>query len=114
MFNEAQHYPVRGVFHLGHYPDADQIKVLSTGWSTVDRCFQAFAPVAGGGDRIPGHGKSTWVNNLVINLCRTAQLAHRDILARDACNSTPARQDAPLFRPHHGYRDELRPDALCH
>lgn len=68
MFNEAQHYPVRGVFRLDQYPDAPQIETLSTGWSTIDRHFRVFSPSLVVVTGIPSHGKSTWVNNLVINL----------------------------------------------
>lgn len=67
MFNEAQFYPVRGVFRLDQYPEAPEIQTLSTGWSTIDQHFQLFTPSLLVVTGIPGFGKSTWVNHLMIN-----------------------------------------------
>lgn len=68
MFNEAQPYPVRGLFRLDQYPEAGEIRTLSTGWGTIDRHFQVFAPSLVVVTGIPSHGKSTWVNHLLINI----------------------------------------------
>lgn len=67
MFNEAQPYPVRGVFRLDQYPEAGEITVLSTGWGTIDAHFRLFAPSLVVVTGIPSHGKSTWVNHLLVN-----------------------------------------------
>lgn len=68
MFNEAQPYPVRGLFQLNQYPEASTISTFSTGWATVDRHFQPFAPSLVVVTGVPSHGKSTWVNHLLVNL----------------------------------------------
>src|SRR6185295_10311301 len=67
MFNEAQPYPVKGVFRLDQYPDAPEITTLSTGWGTVDAHFKLFAPSLVIVTGIPSHGKSSWVNHLLVN-----------------------------------------------
>lgn len=67
MFNEAQHYPVRGVFRLDQYPEAGELTTLSTGWDTVDTLMRLFTPSLTVVTGIPGNGKSTWVNHLCIN-----------------------------------------------
>jgi twinkle protein len=68
MFNEAQNYPVRGLFRLDQYPEASEIATLSTGWEPLDRHFRVFAPSLVAITGIPSHGKSTWVTNLIINI----------------------------------------------
>lgn len=68
LLNAAQHYPVKGVFTLADYPDAPPIKTFATGWETLDQLMKMFAPSLTVVTGIPGHGKSTWLTNLLINL----------------------------------------------
>jgi twinkle protein len=70
ILNEAQHYPVRGLFQLHQYPDAPGIQALSTGWETLDVHFKLFTPSLVIVSGVPSHGKSTWVNHLLINAAR--------------------------------------------
>lgn len=70
MFHEAQNYPVRGLFQLHQYPDAPGIQALSTGWETLDVHFKLFTPSLVVVSGVPSHGKSTWVNHLLINAAR--------------------------------------------
>lgn len=66
----AQPYPVKGVFRLLDYPDLPAVKTYSTGWDTVDELMKLFTPSLTIVTGIPGHGKSTWVTNLMINAAR--------------------------------------------
>jgi twinkle protein len=66
--NGARPYPVRGLYRLSDYPDRDPLATFSTGWSTLDRHLQIFAGELMVVTGIPGHGKSTWVLNLLVNL----------------------------------------------
>ena len=67
MFNEAQNYPVKGIFTLDQYPEAGEITTLSTGWGTIDQHFKLFAPSLVVVTGVPSHGKSTWMNHLLVN-----------------------------------------------
>jgi twinkle protein len=68
VLNAAQPYPVKGLFSLSDYPDAPQVATYSTGWATVDELMKVFTPSFTVVTGIPGHGKSTWVMNLIINV----------------------------------------------
>lgn len=68
VLNGAQHYPVKGVFTLADYPDQEPVKTFETGWETMDELMKMFAPSLTAVTGIPGHGKSTWLTNLLINL----------------------------------------------
>jgi twinkle protein len=70
LLNAAQPYPVKGLFRLSDYPDLPALKTLSTGWDTVDELMKLFTPSLTVVTGIPGHGKSTWVTNLLINAAR--------------------------------------------
>lgn len=70
VLNAAQPYPVKGLFRLSNYPDLPNLTTLSTGWDTVDELMKLFTPSLTVVTGIPGHGKSTWVTNLLINAAR--------------------------------------------
>lgn len=68
--NDARPYPVKGLYRLSDYPDVGEPKTYSTGWADLDdhlRLWLGELMVVTG---IPGHGKSTWVMNLCVNLSR--------------------------------------------
>jgi twinkle protein len=67
--NEAQPYPVKGLYTLDKYPDAPAIVTLSTGFEMIDRdgLLKLFTPSLTTVIGIPGHGKSTWLSNLCCN-----------------------------------------------
>jgi twinkle protein len=71
VLNAAKQYPVRGLYRLSDYPDREPLFTFSTGWWTVDNHLQLFAGEFMVVTGIPGHGKSTWVLNL---LCNAASL----------------------------------------
>jgi len=64
----ARPYPVRGLYRLSDYPDLPPIPTFSIGWSTMDQHMKVFAGEFMVVTGIPGHGKSTWVLNAVVNL----------------------------------------------
>lgn len=68
VLNAAKPYPVRGLYRLSDYPEAEPLVVASTGWWTVDRHLQLFPGEFMVVTGIPSHGKSTWVLNLLTNL----------------------------------------------
>lgn len=71
LFNEAQNYPVRGLFQLHQYPDAPGIQALETGFGEImDQHVKLFTPSMFIVSGVPSHGKSTWVNHLLINAAR--------------------------------------------
>lgn len=76
VIRSARPYPVRGLYRLSEYPDLPPLETFSTGWETLDRVegpaaglrlFPGEFMVVTG---IPGHGKSTWVLNLIFNLAQ--------------------------------------------
>jgi twinkle protein len=67
VLNAAKPYPVRGLYRLGDYPERAALVTYPTGWWTVDRHFQLFPGEFMVVTGIPGHGKSTWVLNLLCN-----------------------------------------------
>lgn len=75
----ARPYPVRGLYRLSEYPDLPELETFSTGWITLDdvagpaaglRLFPGEFMVVTG---IPGHGKTSWVLNLIVNLAEQYQ-----------------------------------------
>jgi twinkle protein len=63
-------YPVTGLYRLSDYPDLPTLKTFQTGWSVLDsklRLFPGEFMVVTG---IPGHGKSTWVLNLCLQVAK--------------------------------------------
>jgi twinkle protein len=69
--NAAQPYPIRGVYHLSDYPEPPKVQTFSTGWWTLDRNVQVFPGEFMVVTGIPGHGKSSFVINLMVNLARS-------------------------------------------
>ena len=67
VINSARPFPVKGLYRLNEYPEGTGIETYSTGWATLDNHFLLFAPALVVVTGIPGHGKSTWLNNLLIN-----------------------------------------------
>lgn len=70
VLNAAQPYPVKGLFTIDDYPDAPDVLTYSTGWDTMDELMKLFTPSMTVVTGIPGHGKSTWLTNLMINAGR--------------------------------------------
>ncbi len=68
VLNAARPYPVRGLYRLSDYPDAEPMQTVSTGWWTVDRHLKLFPGEFMVVTGIPSHGKSTWVLNLLCNV----------------------------------------------
>jgi len=68
VINGAKPYPVRGLYRLSDYPESSPVPVFSTGWETIDRHVKIFPGEFMVVTWIPGHGKSTWVLNLLTNL----------------------------------------------
>jgi twinkle protein len=68
VLNGAKDYPVKGVYRFDDYPDKKQIETFSTGWETVDQIFKPFVPSFTVVTGVPGHGKSSWLMNLLVNL----------------------------------------------
>jgi twinkle protein len=67
----AKLWPVKGLYKLSDYPDAGDITTYSSGWPALDQNLQIargeFMVVTG----IPGHGKSTWLTALAMNLAKS-------------------------------------------
>ncbi len=70
MIDGAQPYPVRGLYRLTDYREGGALETLSTGWSTLDGHLRLYAGEFMVITGIPGHGKSAWVNNLLVNMAR--------------------------------------------
>lgn len=70
VINAAKPYPVRGLYRLSDYPEMGAINTISTGWWTLDRHLKLFPGEFMVVTGIPGHGKSTWVLNLLCNAAR--------------------------------------------
>ena len=67
---EAKPYPVKGVYRLSDYPEADEPRTYSTGWPEVDEHLRLWLGELLVVTGIPGHGKSTWTMNMCVNLAR--------------------------------------------
>lgn len=68
VLNGARPYPVRGLYQLSDYPEVRAVQTITTGWWTVDRHLKPFPGEFMVVTGIPGHGKSTWVLNLLCNI----------------------------------------------
>ena len=68
VLTAAKPYPVRGLYRLSEYPDLEPLRTYSTGWSTVDQHLRMFPGEFMVVTGIPGHGKTRWVLNLIVNL----------------------------------------------
>ena len=53
-----------------HYAEHGGLQTVNTGWPTVSECYKVAKKQLSIVTGIPGHGKSTWVDNLVMNLAR--------------------------------------------
>lgn len=73
VLNGAKPYPVRGLYKLDDYPEAQQHATITTGWSTVDEHIKPFPGMFMVVTGIPGHGKSTWVMNMLCNAAKHHQ-----------------------------------------
>lgn len=69
--NEARPYPVKGLYRLSDYPDVDEPRTYSTGWPDLDEHLRLWLGELLVVTGVPGHGKSTWVMNLCVNLARS-------------------------------------------
>lgn len=67
VINGAKPYPVRGLYRLSEFPQNGALPTFATGWSTLDQNLRLFAGEFMVVTGIPGHGKSTWVLNLLAN-----------------------------------------------
>lgn len=66
IINGAKPYPVRGLYKLSEYPEADELATYESGFPDLAlRIFQGEFIVVSG---VPGSGKSTWVEDLVTRL----------------------------------------------
>jgi twinkle protein len=65
--NEAKPYPVRGLYRLSEFPDLGGLTTYSTGWWPLDKNLRLFPGEFMVVTGVPGHGKSTWVLNLLSN-----------------------------------------------
>jgi len=68
VLNEAQRYPLRGLYRLSDYPDRPPIKLCQTGWVTLDEHLKLFPGELMVVTGIPGHGKSSWTAHLIANI----------------------------------------------
>ncbi len=120
---EAKPYPVRGLYQLNDYPDLPDVQVFSTGFSTLDQHFQLFAPSFTVITGIPGHGKSTFMTQLMINAARihgwrsaifTPEMSvvphmrkqMRSMLGGDIRDADEWLHDHIIFLDHIGHEDE--------
>lgn len=78
VLNAAQPYPVHGLYRLDEFPNLPAIKTYSTGWPTLDRHLQPFLGELMFVLGIPGHGKSAFIANLLVNL--SEQYGWRSVL----------------------------------
>jgi len=69
ILNSAQPYPVSGLYRLREFPPAREITTCRTGWATLDAHLKPFLGELMFVLGIPGHGKSAFAANLVVNLC---------------------------------------------
>lgn len=70
VINGAKPHPVSGVYEIKDYQDCGPIPTYSTGWPLLDHHLKLFAGEFMVVTGVPGHGKSTWVLNLLVNMAR--------------------------------------------
>lgn len=68
VLNGAKPYPVHGLYRLSEFPILPEIRTFKTGWSTLDQHLQPFLGELMFVLGIPGHGKSAFIANLLVNL----------------------------------------------
>lgn len=116
VINGARPYPVRGLYRLADYPELPEIPTVSVGWETLDRHLKMFAGEFMVVTGIPGHGKSTWVLNVVVNLAERYSWAAavfspemptvpqlRDKLRKIVLRKTPMELDRSSFERADGW-----------
>ncbi len=111
VLNEAQPYPVRGLYKLSDYPAVSEPKTYSTGWDFMDNNFTfyhgALVPILG----VPGMGKSTWA----MGLCAQLAECHGMVTAMASFEASPAPYLRDMLRHHrlgvHRQRHEMYPET---
>jgi twinkle protein len=68
VLNEAQPYPVHGLYRLAEFPELPPIPTFATGWETLDSHLKIFPGELMFVLGMPGAGKSVWLANLLANL----------------------------------------------
>jgi twinkle protein len=75
VINEARDFPIDGIFHIsdiGKQIDAlyngEAPRGMPTGWDTVNVCYTVRAGEMTILTGVPGHGKSEWLDALMINM----------------------------------------------
>lgn len=68
ILNTAKPYPVRGLYRLSDYPDR-HLETYSTQWPELSNRLRLHIPEFMVVTGLPSSGKSTWVCNLVANVC---------------------------------------------
>lgn len=111
VLNAARPYPVRGLYRLNEYPSLPEVKTYSTGWPTLDRHLRVFAGEFMVVTGVPGHGKSVFVDNLLINLAELH--GWRAAIFSPEMPTVPQHRDRMRkirLRRHHG---DVRPQELA-
>lgn len=70
VLNTSKPYPVKGLYRLEDYPEKGEPETFSTGWVDLDDHLKLSLGELMVVTGIPGHGKSTWVTNLCVNIAR--------------------------------------------
>jgi twinkle protein len=111
IINAAKPYPVRGLYRLADYPEAQELETFAVGfdgWGAHLRVFPGEFMVVTG---IPSHGKSTWVLNLVSNLVMIHRW--RAAICSPEMRTVPMLRDR-LRRYHIGHKPVLgEPEKLA-
>src|SRR5262245_19142840 len=68
VIHGAMPYPVHGLYKLDEHPPMPEMNPLSTGWSILDQHLKVFPGEFMVVTGVPGHGKSSWMLNLVVNM----------------------------------------------
>ena len=66
----AKPYPTRGLYRVSDYPETGDLVTFRTGFDDMDEHLRLFLGELMVVTGIPGHGKSTWLVNLCVNLAR--------------------------------------------
>ena len=66
--NEAKPYPIKGLYRLADFPDLPRPQTYSTGWRWLDEYLRVWLGSLVLVTGIPGHGKTTFVSALVLNV----------------------------------------------
>lgn len=68
VLNAAKPFPVRGLYRISEYPYTGALTTYTTGWPNMDEVLTIFPGEFLVVTGVPGHGKSTLVFNLLVNL----------------------------------------------